>query len=135
MFVDFGSGYNPYKNFKTCDVSYNCSFHSIKDILDNSCKLIRCRNVMHHIKDLEEIFNEFNRVLIKGGKLIIIDCSKEHYKTNLLLDNIYYKSIAKNYDIWYSNKYRDLTKYVNNNFSITKNLEIRSKVWTTLRKN
>jgi ubiquinone/menaquinone biosynthesis C-methylase UbiE len=136
MFIDFGSGYDPYKNFLKCDVNYGCDFYSIKEIPDNSCKLIRCRNVLHHVKNLRSIFKEFNRILVKGGKVVIIDCNKENFKINYFLDNLYYKGIANNKNMWYTEKYREITKYINrNNFNIEKNYKIKEKVWIVLKKN
>ena len=134
MLVDFGSGYRPYKKYKTCDFNYGCDFYNIKEIPDNSVTLIRCRNVIHHIPDLINLFKEFNRILKKNGRAVIIDCAKDYVKINYILDTIYYKGIAKNNNIWYTSNYRDITKFINGKLKVVKEHKIRTKSWITLKK-
>jgi len=86
--IDFGSGYNPQEGFKTCDVNAGCDYNSIEEVESNSVEYIRARNVLHHIEDLNSLLNQFKRVLIKGGKVIVIDCKEDFFKINVLLDTI-----------------------------------------------
>ena len=68
------------------------------------------RNVVHHIPDLQRTFATLKKYLKVGEKLIIIDCNKDHYKTNVFLDNLWYRFVDNNNEIFISKQYRD---YIN----------------------
>ena len=93
--LDFGSGYNPEKDFKTCDIYGYVDYYfdpiSYKVNTDDKFDYIRCRNVIHHIKDIDKLSQEFNRLLTDGGTLEIIECRKEYYN--------------ENFKIWSTNKF------------------------------
>jgi len=63
MKLDFGSGHNPKKGYKTCDISGYVDFYfdpiNYKiNCSDNSFDMIRCRHVIHHIKDMPWFIRE-----------------------------------------------------------------------------
>lgn len=115
--IDFGSGYNPKKGFKTCDftmspfLDYITKNYKIYDksgeIKEKSVNVFRCRNVLHHIKNIELLIKNFNKYLKKNGKLIIIDCRKEYYYANWCMDNLWYRYVIPRPEVWISNKYRN----------------------------
>lgn len=122
--IDFGSGYNPTKGFSTCDftnspfLDYQVIKNKIynkkgKEILKNSVDEIRCRNVLHHIKNLEDLLKQFFYYLKNNGKLTIIECNKSNYLANICLDNLWYRYVIPRKEIWISNNYRDYRKYCN----------------------
>jgi len=114
--LDFGSGYNPKSDYETCDI-YGYVDHYFDpveykiDVKDKSFDIIRCRNVIHHIKDLSKLSFEFSRILKDGGILEITEARKEHYRANYFLDWLWYRFIIPRYEIWFSRKYRDCNKY------------------------
>lgn len=131
--LDFGSGYNPKKGFKSCDIYgyVDYYFDPIKykiNVNDNEFDFIRCKNVIHHVKDLNKLSDEFYRVLKNDGLLKIIDVRKEYYDSNYFLDYLWYRYIIPRYDIWFSNKYRNCRNYFKNfyliNYFIYKEKEI-----------
>lgn len=113
--IDFGSGYNPKDGYKTCDITYapNLDFvfdqqkYKIINCADNSVDEIYCRNVLHHVKDLEKLFIEFRRVLKVGGRLVIVEPAKEHFDANLAKDFLWYRFIIPRHEVWYSEEYRE----------------------------
>jgi len=103
MKLDYGSGYNPVKGFKSSDfVSGNYDYF-IKDCRvdceDETFTAIHCKNVVHHIPDLDKLFREFNRILKPKGKVLVCDCRKEAYFVNRVYDTIWYRFVNKRYDI------------------------------------
>jgi hypothetical protein len=66
--------------------------------------------VVYHIPDLQRTFITLKKYLKVGGKLVIIDCNKGHYKTNVFLDNLWYRFVGNNNEIFISKQYRD---YIN----------------------
>lgn len=112
--LDFGSGYNPEPNFKTCDIYGYCvdyyfdkDNYKILDCEENMFDEIYCRNVIHHIKDLDKLLKEFKRVLKKGGVLKIIEPRKEFYYQNYILDTLWYRFVIPRKEVWFSENYRD----------------------------
>src|ERR1035437_940569 len=92
--LDFGSGYNPQTEYKTCDVCgyVDYYFDPIEykiDAEDGIFDEIRCRNVIHHVKDLNKLSKEFYRVLKNGGRLKIIEPIRECYDANYYLDYLW----------------------------------------------
>lgn len=123
--LDFGSGHNPRKGFKTCDITQapyldyafdpetykvTCEDHVFDEII--------IRNVLHHIKDLESLFKEMKRILTNNGKLIIVEPRKEFYQQNLNLDILWYRYIIPRYEIWYSRFYRDCIEIAKTFFKV-----------------
>lgn len=113
MKIDFGSGYNPKPGYLSCDFVYNRNidlyFIDGKfDLPNNSVDEIFCKNVLHHIKNLDNLYKEFARVLKINGKLSILDCNKDSFKVNYLLDRIWYRHVNNKPEIWFSETYRDL---------------------------
>lgn len=116
--IDFGSGYNANKKYKTCDITYSPMLDYVYDEENN--KILYCerntvdefyiRNVVHHIRNLNRTFQCLYNYLKHDGKIIIIDVRKEFYKQNLILDVVWYRYIIPRYDIWFSNVYRDYFK-------------------------
>ena len=113
--IDFGSGYNPQKDYKTCDITYAPFLDYVYDrdkniILDcdeNSVDEFFMRNVVHHIEDLEETFSCIKRYLKENGTLKIVDARKEDFLKNVILDILWYRYVTPRYDIWFSTYYRD----------------------------
>lgn len=132
LFIDFGSGYNPKEGYKTCDfinmpfLDYvaidNRIYDGIKEIEDKSVDIIYCRNVLHHIKDLNSLFQNFYRYLKDDGKLEIIECSKQAYYANWFLDTLWYRYVIPRKEVWFSDKYRNYVEIAKmNNFKILTN--------------
>lgn len=116
--LDFGSGYNPKDGYKTCDIYgyVDYYFDPIEYKInsnDNEFDVIRCRNVIHHIKDLNKLSEEFNRVLKKGGILEIIEVNKDNFSSNYFLDYLWYRYVIPRYEVWFCNYYRDCRNYFN----------------------
>ena len=122
--LDFGSGYNPEAGFKTCDiygyVDYYFDPETYKVNTDDKFDYIRCRNVIHHIKDINKLSEELNRILNTGGTLEIIECRKENYKENrvciygnetsntrILKDNKLYPCTQIAYFDYFNEEFRD----------------------------
>jgi len=96
--VDVGSGYNPAKGYRTCDINYNCDYHDIAEI--KNVDIIRLRNVIHHIEDIGTFFKDIHRCLDKDGRIIIIEPSEKNYRQNFFLDRLWYRGINKRLDIY-----------------------------------
>jgi len=135
MNLDFGSGYNPKTGYLPCDFTSNpkldfyCLDYKIYDknlkiVKPNTFKNIFCRNVLHHIENLELIIAELFRVLECNGKLIVIEPNKDHYYQNFMFDSLWYRFVNNRTDIWFSKNYRDYITILNKLFStIDYNLE------------
>ena len=113
--LDFGSGYNPGDGFKTCDIyGYVDYYFDPETYTIQTTELfhhIRCRNVIHHIKDLDRLADEFYDKLYKGGTLEIIDVREEYFEQNYYLDYLWYRYVIPRYEVWFSKKYRDPEEY------------------------
>lgn len=114
--LDFGSGYNPEDDYETCDIYgyVDYYFDPIEykiEADDKSFDLIRCRNVIHHIKDIKKLSKEFSRVLKTEGILEITEARKEYYSANYYLDYLWYRFVIPRYEVWFCNKYRDCRDY------------------------
>lgn len=124
--IDFGSGYNPNSEYKTCDITYlpNLDYvydmyeNSIIGLEENSVDEFYMRNVVHHIKDLKEVFQMLYGYLKNNGTIKIIDARKEYFEKNVILDIIWYRYVIPRYEIWFSRQYRDY-------FSILEDLGFR----------
>ena len=108
IYVDVGSGYHPYKKFKTCDLQYSCTYYDIKEIENKSVNLFRCRNVIHHVNDLNEFLGTLATKLVAKGTLIIIDCLHKDFSANVFLDILWYRGIKQNHDIFIAKEYRTI---------------------------
>lgn len=115
--IDFGSGYNPKAGYKTCDITTfpQLDFQydgkdEIVGLREKSVDVFYLRNVVHHIPDLQRTFTTLKKYLKVGWKLVVIDCNKGHYKTNVFLDNLWYRFVGNNNEIFISKQYRD---YIN----------------------
>lgn len=82
----------------------------IVGLREKSVDVFYLRNVVHHIPDLQRTFTTLKKYLKVGGKLVVIDCNKDHYKTNVFLDNLWYRFVGNNNEIFISKQYRD---YIN----------------------
>jgi ubiquinone/menaquinone biosynthesis C-methylase UbiE len=115
MKLDFGSGYNPKKGYFSCDIYgyVDYYFDPLKYKIDcdnNLFEEINCRNVIHHIKDIEKLTKEFKRVLRPQGIINIIECREENYSENYYLDYLWYRFIIPRKEIWFSNRYRNYSE-------------------------
>ena len=116
--IDFGSGYNPNREYKTCDITYSPTLDYVYDIKkqtilgleENAVDEFYLRNVVHHIKELEMTFLVLKRYLKKGGILHIIEANKEHFTQNVILDIFWYRWLIPRQEIWFSQYYRDYKK-------------------------
>jgi ubiquinone/menaquinone biosynthesis C-methylase UbiE len=115
--IDFLSGYNPLSSFKSCDYIYTPKLDFFFDINNykipvpnSTVSILRCRNALHHIAELEKLAEEFFRVLLPGGKILVIECREPYFKNNVLLDTIWYRSVSYRDDIWFATEYRDYEK-------------------------
>ena len=114
LYIDFGSGYNPKKGYKTCDIATNPMLdywydgqNTIVGLKEVSVDIFYLRNVIHHIPDLYKTLSVIKKYLKHKGKLIIIDCNKEHFNTNVILDKIWYRYVRNDNRIFISESYRD----------------------------
>jgi len=115
MKIDFGSGHAPAVGYRTCDMTaapfldyyFDANEYAILDCGDASVDVIRCRNVLHHVKDIRQLLIEFRRVLKPNGRIIIIEASKDCYRINVFLDILWYRYVTSRPDIWVSPVYRD----------------------------
>lgn len=115
--IDFGSGYNPKRGYKTCDFTNspnldylargNRIYSRSGEVKENTVNEIYCRNVIHHIKDFDDLFNNFYKYIKKNGKLKIIDCRKDYYYSNFFMDRLWYRFINYSPNIYISENYRD----------------------------
>ena len=85
--IDFGSGYNPNKEYKTCDITGSPILDymydkkdTILDLKEKSVDEFYLRNVVHHIPDLKRTFKCLKKYLKNGGKIKIIECMKRSRK-------------------------------------------------------
>ena len=123
--IDFGSGYNPRKNFKTCDITTNPRLdyqydgeETIIGLKENSVDIFYLRNVVRHIQNLHKTFNVLRRYLKPKGKLVIIDCNKKSFKANVILDKVWYRYVGNDRNIYLSENYRDyITVLINLGFN------------------
>lgn len=113
--IDFGSGYNPLEEYKSCDITespmldfyYDYENDKIIELCDSSVDEFYLRNVIHHIPDLKKTFSCLSKYLKDDGILKIIDVRSEYYLQNKILDVLWYRYIIPRYEIWISYKYRD----------------------------
>ena len=112
--IDFGSGYNPNKEYKTCDITGSPILDylydkkdTILDLKEKSVDEFYLRNVVHHIPDLKRTFKCLKKYLKDDGKIKIIECKKENYYANWFLDSLWYRYVIPREEIWFSDKYRD----------------------------
>ena len=116
--IDFGSGYNPNKDYKVCDITYLPNLDYVYDeennviigCSKNSVDEFYLRNVVHHLPSIERTFICLINYLKGDGIIKIIDVRKEFYKQNVILDILWYRYIIPRYEIWFSRYYRDYFK-------------------------
>lgn len=104
--IDFGSGYNPYKNYKTCDITYSpcldyvydVNINKILGLKKNSVNIFRLKNVLHHT-NINLIAQCLYKYLKQNGKVIIIEPKEKYYDSNRCLDIFWYRYIYPRYEI------------------------------------
>lgn len=104
--IDFGSGYNPYKGYKTCDITYSPFLDYVYDknlniilgLEENSVDIFRLKNVLHHC-DINNVVLCFKKYLKNDGLIEIIEPTKENYESNRCLDIFWYRYIYPRYEI------------------------------------
>lgn len=137
--LDFGSGYNPQKDFKTCDiygyVDYYFDPETYTIQTDDKFDHIRCRNVIHHIKDLGKLEKEFSRVLKDNGTLEIIEPRKEYYSENYYLDYLWYRFVIPRYEVWFSTRYRDCRNYFKDYILVDYKIIDEKEIFSFTKKN
>ena len=139
--IDFGSGYNPFDGYKSCDITglpgldyiVDTKTGIISDCHEKSVDVFRLRNVVHHLPRLEDTFRCLGKYLKKGGCLWIIEPRKEFYRQNLIADILWYRYVIPRYEIWFSPVYRDygavLRKLGFKRLSLKKQYEKEITVW------
>lgn len=113
--IDFGSGYNPNKGYKLCDITYSPVLDYVYDqdnnviigAEENTVDEFYLRNVVHHLPDIAKTFTCLKKYLKVGGRIKIIDVRKEYFKQNLFLDRLWYRFVIPRPEVWYSTTYRD----------------------------
>ena len=144
LLIDYGSGYSPYNGYKTEDVTgfpnldflivNNKIFNKDSEISKDSVNGFRLRNVIHHIKDLEDLFSNLKSYLQLGGTIEIIECSKQNFTANFFLDFLWYRVIIPRYDIWFSKGYRDYISIAKHyGFSLVEYKEEAEKEYVLLK--
>lgn len=104
--IDFGSGYNPKKGFKTCDITfspyldyvYDKENNIILDLNKNSVDEFYCKNVLHHT-NIKKVVKCLYSYLKPNGTLIIIEPQEKYYEQNRCLDIFWYRYIYPRYEI------------------------------------
>lgn len=130
--LDFGSGHRPRPGYMTCDIVGRPDFYfdpenyHIEDVPDGYFDEIICFNVLHHVKDLDRLAQEFERVLKIGGKLIIGEPKKDCYEANKALDYLWYRWIIPRHYIWWSQTYRDWRSIFKRYFRIVVDQELEA---------
>lgn len=143
--IDIGSGYNPAKGYKTADITGMPYLdYLIKDdkiysrhgeLKENSVDKFKLRNTVHHIENLNILFNNLFKYLKPNGIIEIIDCNKEHYFSNYCLDNLWYRYVIPRKEIFIANTYRDYTNLARKiNFKVLNRTSKNEKEFITLQK-
>ena len=114
MKLDFGSGYGACSGWATLDFGMKCTYNDISEIPDNSITKIRFRNVLHHIENVESLFQALKRKFRNNVKIIIIECRKEFFDKNVFLDILWYRGIIPNPNMYIAREYRDFGKILTN---------------------
>lgn len=145
LFIDYGSGYNPKKGYKTCDFTTNpCLDYNVIDykiynkdgeLPHNSVSIFRLRNVIHHIQNLQKLFENLKNYLRDDGVIEIIDVNEEHYLANVCLDNLWYRYVIPRKEIFIADNYRDYAKVAKKTgFNVLSQNIINEKEITILQK-
>ncbi len=116
--IDFGSGYNPNKDYKVCDITnlpnldyvYDQENNEILGCYENTVDEFYLRNVVHHLPNMERTFKCLFKYLKDNGEIKIIDVRKEYFKQNVILDILWYRYVIPRYEVWFSKCYRDYFK-------------------------
>lgn len=116
--IDFGSGYNPNKDYKVCDITnlpnldyvYDQESNEILGCYENTVDEFYLRNVVHHLPNMERTFKCLLKYLKDNGEIKIIDVRKEYFKQNVILDILWYRYVIPRYEVWFSKHYRDYFK-------------------------
>jgi len=130
--LDYGSGYNPRKNFYTADIYGHVDYYidptTYKLNTNNKFDFILARNVLHHIKNLDKLVKEFYSMLNDNGRVAVIEPAKEYYKQNYILDYIWYRFVIPRYEVWFCDHYRDYEKnFIANGFRLLKSFRLKEK--------
>jgi SAM-dependent methyltransferase len=126
--LDYGSGSKPRKGFYTSDftgapfLDYQIEDLIVKEAADRSFDVIWCRNVIHHIPvhRLDDLFAEFDRLLKRGGYLIISEPLAENRMRNLILDVIWYRFLVQDFSISLPDPNVDFRDYLPGNYKISR---------------
>lgn len=118
--LDYGSGAAPREGFLSSDFcggpyyDYLIQDYKVLDAPASTFHEINCRNVLHHIPkdDLPKVIDEFRRLLVPGGHLIISEPRQEFHKQNLILDIIWYRFLRKEMNIALPVEYVDYKQYL-----------------------
>ena len=143
--IDIGSGYNPANGFKTADITgypqldyiieNNRLYSRHSEVLPNSVNVFRLCNVIHHVKDIESFLTNLFMYLKPNGIIKIIDCNKDHYYSNVCLDNLWYRYVIPRKEIFISYIYRNYVKIAKDiGFHVMKRLIQNEKEITILHK-
>lgn len=126
MLLDYGSGRKYPMNYKTSDFTGSPKYdfmiqdYKIEEINDGDVNALRCRNVLHHIKpkDMDELINEFLRLLGDDGVLIVSEPKEEFFVENRTLDLIWYRFLTEDYNIYIPNKYYNYRTHFEKHFQL-----------------
>lgn len=141
--IDFGSGYNPKEGYKTCDVVTNPMLdywydgqNTIVGLEEASVDVFYLRNVIHHIPDLHKTLSVIKKYLKRKGRLVIIDCNKEHFRSNVILDKIWYRYVRNDSNIFISESYRDyMNVLIELGFKLLYYKQVKEKEITSYERN
>ena len=141
--IDLGSGYNPKKGYKTCDVVTNPMLdywydgqNTIVGLEEDSVDVFYLRNVIHHVPDLHKTLSVIKKYLKRKGRLVIIDCNKEHFHSNVILDKIWYRYVRNDSNIFISESYRDyMNVLIELGFKLLYYKQVKEKEITSYERN
>jgi ubiquinone/menaquinone biosynthesis C-methylase UbiE len=125
--LDFGSGHNPKPGYLTCDITqapfldYSFDPENYKITAeDGEFDEVFIRNVIHHVPDLDRMFEEIHRVVKPSGIVMIEDCSEEHYSANKILDKLWYRFVIPRPEVFISESYRNCLDILKERFIVDK---------------
>ncbi len=89
------------------DYVYNQEQNKILGCSKNTVDEFYLRNVVYHLPDMKRTFECLIEYLKEDGEIKIIDVREEYFRTNVILDTIWYRYVIPRYEVWFSRHYRN----------------------------
>jgi SAM-dependent methyltransferase len=114
--IDLGGGLNPYKDYKTVDITESADFqYDLNEgipLPDNSVGVINASHILEHLKDPIKSMSEIHRVLCHGGWAFIEIPSTDG--RGAFQDPTHVSFWNENSFLYYTDKY--LANFINNKY-------------------